>query len=284
MSQTVRISADSTCDLSPELITRYDIGIIPLYISLDEKTLRDGVEITGNDIYEYVARTGVLPKTAAPSVADYIEFFQKRQTTPATALIHFTISADFSSSYQNACIAAKDFENISVIDSRNLSTGHGHAVMEAAVLAEKGASMEEIRAYEADVIPRICASFIIDRLDYLHKGGRCSGVAALGANLLKLKPCIEVVDGKMIVGKKYRGDIGKVLPVYTADKLCGKKMKKDRIFITHTGCSKEIVDDVRKAIAECYPFDNVIETIAGSTVTSHCGQNTLGVLFIEEKE
>ena len=284
MSQTIRISADSTCDLSPELITRYDIGIIPLYISLDEKTLRDGVEITGNDIYEYVARTGVLPKTAAPSVADYIEFFQKRQTTPDTALIHFTISADFSSSYQNACIAAKDFENISVIDSRNLSTGHGHAVMEAAVLAEKGASMEEIRAHEADVIPRICASFIIDRLDYLHKGGRCSGVAALGANLLKLKPCIEVVDGKMIVGKKYRGDISKVLPVYTSDKLCGKKMKKDRIFITHTGCSKEIVDDVRKTIAECYPFDEVIETIAGSTVTSHCGQNTQGVLFIEEKE
>lgn len=282
MSELVRISADSTCDLSPEQLSRYDIGIIPLYINLGDESMKDGVEITAQTIYEYVKKTGQLPKTAAPSVADYLEFFKKRQTSSNVALIHFTISSKFSSSYQNACIAASEFENITVIDSLNLSSGHGHAVMEAAVMKDAGASAEEIIKHVKEIIPKIRASFVVDRLDYLYKGGRCSGVAALGANLLKLKPCIEVVDGEMKVGKKYRGTIDKVLPIYTADRLAGKKMKKDLIFITHTGCSKEIVESVRNKIKELYQFDQIVETIAGSTVTSHCGQNTLGVLYIEE--
>ena len=164
----------------------------------------------------------------------------------------------------------------------NLSTGHGLAVLEACRLAEQGASVEEIVKHEEEVIPKIRASFILDRLDYLHKGGRCSGVAALGANLLKLKPCIEVVDGEMRVGKKYRGTLDKVLPLYTADRLAGKKVRKDLIFITHTGCDKKIVDSVRAKVNELCSFDEIAETVAGCTITSHCGQNTLGVLFIEE--
>jgi DegV family protein with EDD domain len=282
MPGSIRISADSTCDLSPEQLSRYDIGIIPLYISLGDESMKDGVEITAQTIYDYVAKTGQLPKTAAPSVADYLEFFRERQTSPDDILIHFTISSKFSSSYQNACIAAAEYNNVTVIDSQNLSTGHGHAVMEAAVMKEHGASAEEIVEHVKKIIPKIRASFVIDRLDYLYKGGRCSGVAALGANLLKLKPCIEVVDGEMKVGKKYRGTIDKVLPLYTADKLTGKKMKKELIFITHTGCSREVVESVRNKINELYQFDEVVETIAGSTITSHCGQNTLGVLYIEE--
>ncbi|MGI5895538.1 MAG: DegV family protein [Oscillospiraceae bacterium] len=279
----IRVSADSTCDLSPEQLARYDIGMIPLYVSLGEQSMRDGVDMTAQDIYDYVDKTGKLPKTAAPSVADYLDFFRERQTSPETALIHFTISSDFSSSYQNACIAAQEFENVSVIDSRNLSTGHGLAVIEAAVLAEQGASVEQILAHEEKIIPRIRASFVVDRIDYLYKGGRCSGVAALGANLLKLKPCIEVVDGKMGVGKKYRGNVDKIFPVYAADRLAGKKMKKDLVFITHTGCSKETVAQVRKKVEELYKFDQIVETVAGSTITSHCGPKTLGVLFIEEE-
>ncbi len=282
MSGSIRISADSTCDLSPEQLSRYDIGIIPLYISLGDESMKDGVEITAQTIFDYVTKTGQLPKTAAPSVADYLDFFRERQTSPNDILIHFTISSKFSSSYQNACIAAAEFENVTVIDSQNLSTGHGHAVMEAAVMKERGAPAEDIVKHVREIIPKICASFIVDRLDYLYKGGRCSGVAALGANLLKLKPCIEVVDGEMKVGKKYRGTIDKVLPLYTADKLSGKKMKKDLIFITHTGCSREIVESVRNKVKELYSFDEIVETVAGSTITSHCGQNTLGVLFIEE--
>ncbi len=282
MSGSIRISADSTCDLSPEQLSRYDIGIIPLYISLGDESMKDGVEITAQTIFDYVSKTGQLPKTAAPSVADYLDFFRERQTSPNDILIHFTISSKFSSSYQNACIAAAEFENVTVIDSQNLSTGHGHAVMEAAVMKERGAPAEDIVKHVKEIIPKIRASFVLDRLDYLYKGGRCSGVAALGANLLKLKPCIEVVDGEMKVGKKYRGTIDKVLPLYTADKLTGKKMKKDLIFITHTGCSKEIVESVRNKVKELYAFDEIVETVAGSTITSHCGQNTLGVLYIEE--
>ena len=282
MSGSIRISADSTCDLSPEQLSRYDIGIIPLYISLGDESMKDGVEITAQTIFDYVSKSGQLPKTAAPSVADYLDFFRERQTSPNDILIHFTISSKFSSSYQNACIAAAEFENVTVIDSQNLSTGHGHAVMEAAVMKERGAPAEDIVKHVKEIIPKIRASFVLDRLDYLYKGGRCSGVAALGANLLKLKPCIEVVDGEMKVGKKYRGTIDKVLPLYTADKLTGKKMKKDLIFITHTGCSKEIVESVRNKVKELYAFDEIVETVAGSTITSHCGQNTLGVLYIEE--
>ena len=282
MSGSIRISADSTCDLSPEQLSRYDIGIIPLYISLGDESMKDGVEITAQTIFDYVSKTGQLPKTAAPSVADYLDFFRERQTSSNDILIHFTISSKFSSSYQNACIAAAEFENVTVIDSQNLSTGHGHAVMEAAVMKERGAPAEDIVKHVREIIPKIRASFVVDRLDYLYKGGRCSGVAALGANLLKLKPCIEVVNGEMKVGKKYRGTIDKVLPLYTADKLTGKKMKKDLIFITHTGCSKEIVESVRNKINELYAFDEIVETVAGSTITSHCGQNTLGVLYIEE--
>lgn len=279
---SIHITSDSTCDLSAEQIARHNIGIMPLYVRLGDETMRDGVNITAQDIFRYVDETGQLPKTAAPSVADYIDFFKEQQKEPDTAVIHFSISAKFSSSYQNACIAADELENVTVIDSMNLSTGHGLAVLEACRLAEQGASVEEIIKHEEEVIPKIRASFILDRLDYLHKGGRCSGVAALGANLLKLKPCIEVVDGEMRVGKKYRGTLDKVLPLYTADRLAGKQIRKDLIFITHTGCDKKIVDSVRAKVNELYSFDEVVETIAGCTVTSHCGQNTLGVLFIEE--
>lgn len=279
---SIHITSDSTCDLSAEQIARHNIGIVPLYVRLGDETMRDGVNITAQDIFRYVDETGQLPKTAAPSVADYIDFFKEQQKEPDTAVIHFSISAKFSSSYQNACIAADELENVTVIDSMNLSTGHGLAVLEACRLAEQGASVEEIVKHEEEVIPKIRASFILDRLDYLHKGGRCSGVAALGANLLKLKPCIEVVDGEMRVGKKYRGTLDKVLPLYTADRLAGKQIRKDLIFITHTGCDKKIVDSVRAKVNELYSFDEVVETIAGCTVTSHCGQNTLGVLFIEE--
>jgi len=278
----IRISADSTCDLSKEQIARYDISIQPLYVTLGEDTMKDGVEITSQMIFDYVAETGTLPKTAAASVADYIDFFKSVQTEPDVQVVHFSISAEFSSSYQNACIAASELENVTVIDSRNLSTGHGHAVMEAAVLRDKGASVEEIVAHEEAIIPKIRASFIVDKLNYLHKGGRCSGVAALGANLLQLKPCIEVVDGKMIVAKKYRGAFEKVLPLYVADQLNGKTVKKDLCFITYTSCDPATVEVVKAKANECFPFDEIVETTAGSTVTSHCGPNTLGVLFIEE--
>ena len=282
MSDLIRISADSTCDLSPELLEQYDIGILPLYISLGDQMLRDDGTVGAQMIYDYVAETGELPKTAAASVPDYIDYFASRMTTPDTHVIHFPIGSKLSSTYQNAVIASREFNNVTVIDPQNLSTGHGLAVLEAAKMNAKGASVGEIVAHEEEIVPKIRTSFVIDRLDYLHKGGRCSGIAALGANLLKLKPCIELFDGEMRVGKKYRGTIDKVLPLYTTEQLTGANPRKELIFITHTGCSPEIVAAVRKAIEATCPFDEIIETHAGPTVTSHCGPNTLGVLYIEK--
>ena len=204
MPQQIRISADSTCDLSPALLTRYGISVTPLYISMGGRAYRDGVDMKQEDIYGYVRRTGELPTTSAVTVQDYLDFFTP-MVRNGSSVIHFTISRSMSSCYQNAVAAAKEVGGVSVVDSRNLSTGIGLLVVRAAELAALGVGSGEILRIISGLIPKVEASFVIDTLHYLHKGGRCSSVAALGANLLSLKPCIEVKDGAMEVGKKYRG-------------------------------------------------------------------------------
>lgn len=279
----IKITADSTCDLTPELIERYGITILPLYVTAGENTYRDGVDVSPAELFAFVEKTGKLPSTAAVNVADYQACFA--QLAPNyDAVIHITISSDFSSCYQNASIAAQDFDNIYVVDSRNLSTGHGHVVLEAALAAQAGLPAPQIVAQLNDLASRVEASFVVDRLDYLVKGGRCSSAAALGANLLQLKPCIEVVDGKMKVGKKYRGSFEKALVQYVRDRLQARDdLRLERIFITHTPTPAATVDAVRKAVGELAPFRDIIETDAGSTIACHCGPNTLGILFIREK-
>ena len=257
----IKISADSTCDLSPELIETYNIGITPLYIEKGGQNCRDGIDITPQEIFDYV-RSGK---------ENY------------DAVIHFNISSDFSSCYQNACTAAAEFENVYVVDSRNLSTGIALLVLDAAERAEKGEDPKEIAALMRETAKKVEASFVIDTLFYLQKGGRCSTLAALGANLLKLKPCIEVKDGKMGVGKKYRGKIDNCIAQYVRERLQGRDdLRRNRIFITHSGCAPEIVENVKAIIKECGGFDEVLETYAGCTVSSHCGPNTLGVLFVRK--
>lgn len=279
----IKLTSDSTCDLSPELLKKYDIDILPLYVSLGEDVKKDGVEATPDDIYEYVDKTGKLPKTSTANIADIINFFEK-WTNEGYTVIHFSISSDFSSSYHNACIAAEEAGNVYVVDSRNLSTGQGLVVLHAADLIADGKSAEEIKAECDALTPKIEASFVVDSIDYLYKGGRCSAVAALGANLLKLKPCIEVIDGKMTPSKKYRGKIDKVIIDYVTDRLKDRNdIVKNRIFITHTKCNPETVEEVRAKINELMPgFNEILETTAGCTVTSHCGPNTLGILFIKK--
>lgn len=280
---SIKITSDSTCDLSPELLAQYDITLLPLYVSVGENTHRDGVDIQPADLFSYVEQHGTLPSTAAVNVADYHECFA-RFAPLYDAVIHVTISSDFSSCYQNACIAAEDFDNVYVVDSRNLSTGHGHVVLQAALAAGRGQSAEEIVAFLNELTGRVEASFVVDKLDYLVKGGRCSSAAALGANLLKLKPCIEVLDGKMRVVKKYRGTFEKVLKDYVQDRLAGREdLELDRIFITHTPCAPETVQAVREAVSRHAGFADVIETTAGCTISCHCGPNTLGILFIRKK-
>lgn len=241
----VKIISDSTCDLSPELIERYDIAITPLSVHCGDQVGHDGVEITPETIYDYVDASGQLPRTSAVNVFDYVREFRSWHQQ-GYSVVHFCISSDFSSSYQNACMAAADVGDVYVVDSRNLSTGQGLLVLHGAELAAAGHTAEEIQRACTDLAPRVEASFVIDRLDYLYKGGRCSALSAFGGNLLKLKPCIEVKDGKMTPGKKYRGPIDKVMLQYTQDRLQGRDdINRHRVFITHTRCAPEAVEAVR---------------------------------------
>lgn len=280
----VKIISDSTCDLSEELLKKYDIAIAPLSVTLGDNTYKDGVEMNVEDIYAYVEKTGSLPTTNAVNLADYIDIFREWKDKGYDGIVHFNISADFSSSYQNACLAAEEFDNVCVVDSRNLSTGQGLVVLRGAELAMEGKTPQEIQEACNAMTPKVEASFVIDKLDYLYKGGRCSAVAALGANLLKLKPCIEVTDGKMDAGKKYRGKWEKVILDYVKDRLEGRDdIDKKRIFITHTRCLDEVVKSVEAEIKSFIPdFEEILITTAGATITTHCGPNTLGVLFVRK--
>ncbi len=275
----IKITSDSTSDLGQELMTRYGVSVFPLAVAMGGRDYRDGVDITPDDIYRHVAAGGELPKTAAVNLAQYQDFW-KDFSADYDAVIHLNISAEFSSCYQNACLAAESFDNVYVVDSRNLSTGHGLLVVKAAELAEQGMSAAEIVRVLRETVDKIDASFILDQLEYLKKGGRCSSVVALGANLLKLKPCIEVRDGKMSVGKKYRGAYEKCLLEYITDRLEGRTdLELDRIFVTHSGLDEALVNAAVNRIRELQPFREINVTAAGSTISSHCGPNTIGVLF-----
>jgi len=276
------ISSDSTCDLSAELKERYDVRIIPLGVTLGDKVYRDGIDINPDDIYAHHAKTGELPKTTAANVGECIDYFTDL-TKDGDAVIHFTISSTMSSTYSNACLAAAEFENVYVIDSKNLSTGGGLLVVSAAEMAKSGMEAGDIVAELEKLIPCVDASVVIDSLEYLHKGGRCSALAMMGANLLKLKPCIEVKDGSMGVGKKYRGVYGRVLSEYVDERLQNiDDIDNRRVFVTHAGCDSEIVNAVVEQVKSKGFFKEVFLTRAGCTISSHCGANTLGVLFIRK--
>lgn len=278
----IKISSDSTCDLSKEYIEAHDIGILSLVVVKDGESYRDGIDITPDVIFAHVNGGGALCSTSAANVNDYMELFEEYKKE-YDAVIHINLGSGFSSSHQNACIAAEEFENVYVVDSMNLSTGHGLVVVEAVKMAENGETPEKIYEALKELAPKVEASFVLDRLDYMVKGGRCSAVAALGASLLQLKPCIEVVDGKMGVCKKYRGSYEKALANYVKDRLKDREdIETERIFVTHTETPQEIVDSVKAAVNEYKKFDIVEETVAGCTVSCHCGPNTLGVLFIRK--
>lgn len=278
-----KILSDSTCDLSPDLVCRYDIGILPLIVVKADQEYLDGQTITPKDIFDHVAAGGNLCSTAARSVAAYQEAFAG-YAGAYDGVVHINISSDFSSSYQNACIAAQDFDNVRVVDSRNLSTGQGLVVLKACELAKTAQSLDQLKAELDAFTSRVEASFVLDKLEYMVKGGRCSSAAALGANLLNLKPSIEVRDGKMSVVKKYRGKYDRCLRNYVMDRL-GNREDIDRgtLFITHTPVSDECLEAVREAVKECGHFDNIYETEAGCTVSCHCGPGTLGVLFVRKE-
>ena len=277
---SIKITATSTCDLPPELLERYQITMVPLYVSFGGNTYKDGLEAGPEDIFRHVEGGGQLPSTAAVNIADYQELFEEL-SPKYDAVLHITIGSEFSSCYQNALVAAEDYNNVYVVDSRNLTAGQGLLAVEAAIAAERGDSIEDILKLLDGLVDKVDTTFVVDKLDYLAKGGRCSSVVALGANLLKLKPCINLVDGKMSVGKKYRGAFDKVLPDYVRDQLDGKDVRTDRMVIVHTRCDPAIPVAVEQIVKE-YGFQEIIHTVAGSTISCHCGPNTLGILFIRK--
>lgn len=277
---TYKITSDSTCDLSPEQIEQYQIGIMPLCVNLGGKSLHDGVDIHPDDIYAHVAAGGDLASTSAINMAEYLRMFTEL-SPKYDFVIHVCISSDFSSCFQNASLAAAELDNVYVIDSRNLSTGHGLVVLEAERMAREGMEPKAIVAALNELTPRVDASFILSQLDYMKKGGRCSTVAALGANLLRLRPGIEVTDGKMHVGKKYRGSFEACTRAYVADRIGGRNdLELHRVFITHSGVPDSVIQAAVETVKALQPFEEIDVTRAGCTVSSHCGPGTIGVLFI----
>ena len=284
MSKKVIIASDSTCDLSPELIERYGVKILPLGVTLGENNYTDGVDVDPDMIYAHYEKTGELPKTAAVNIADFESFFGEC-VEAGYSVVTFTIGSAMSSTYNNARLAAESFEDVYVVDTKNLSTGGGLLVLAACDMAADGREAKEIADECSALADRVDASFVIDNLEFLHKGGRCSALAVLGANVLQLKPCIMVREGKMGVGKKYRGRFDVVLKSYINDMVGdASDIRTERIFVTHAGCDESIVKACVEQVSALGVFREVLVTRAGCTISSHCGRNTLGVLFIKNGE
>lgn len=281
----VSIITDSTSDLSKELLAQYDITVFPLHIHLGEKEYADGIDITPEEIYQWSEETKETPKTSALSLYDAKEYIQNA-LNKSEEVICFCISESMSSCCSVMHMAKMELEvedKVFVVDSKNLSTGIGLQILEAAKLAKAGLSAAEIVEKIEEMQSKVRSSFVVDSLTFLHRGGRCSGVAALAGNTLKLHPCIFVLDGKMQAGKKYRGKMDKVLLNYVEDiKPELAAAKKDHVFITHSGCDVELIETIKKELEALNYFENIHVTQAGGVIASHCGPGTMGVLYVAE--
>ena len=278
----IKITSDSTCDLSQEILDKYDISLVRLVVVKDGKAYTEGVEITPQDIFDHVAAGGSLCSTAAVNVGDYEEAFAK-YAPHYDGIVHINLGSGFSSCHQNACLAAEEFDNVICVDSANLSTGQGLVVLKACELAKTCKNLEQLKADLIEYAKKVEASFLLDRLEYMVKGGRCSAAAALGANLLGLKPCIEVKDGKMTVVKKYRGNYAKSLAMYVKERIANRDdVDRTTLFVTHTPVSDECLNAVAEAVKQSPAFETTYWTIAGSAISCHCGPGTLGVLFVRK--
>lgn len=279
----VKIISDSTCDLTKELLEEYNISILPLHVMLGEQDLLDGVTVTPDDIYKWADENKTTPKTSAPSIEDAMDIL-KPYVDNGDEVIYFSISKEMSTSINVINLAVDELEatdKVFVIDSANLSTGVGHLVLEAATMAKEGMAAKDIAAKIEELKPRVRASFVVDTLTYLHRGGRCSSVAALAGGVLKLHPKIVVENGKMNATKKYRGKMDSVILSYAKDMEDDyKNAKTDRVFITHSGCDEKIIESVYSYIKELGIFKEILITKAGGVISSHCGYGTVGVLYI----
>lgn len=276
----IGISADSSCDLSAELAEQYGIAVIPQAIIMDGKTYRDGIELKPADIFRHVSEGGEICSTTAINTAEYCGVFSELRKE-CGALIHFTIGSGLSSCYQNAVLAANEVPGVTVVDSMNLTTGIGYLAVAAAKMAAAGMELEEITAKLEELKAHMDVSFVIDKLDYLKKGGRCSAVTAFGANLLNIKPSICMKNGTLAVEKKYRGAFRQCVRRYIEERLDAVKDRcvPDIIFLTHAACSEVVLEEAADLIRSRGIFSEILVTEAGCTVSSHCGPNTLGIIF-----
>ena len=279
----VKIISDSTCDLSPELIARYDIDILPLHIVLGEEDFEDGRGISPDEIYQWSDMHRQSPKTAACALPDAMAALEP-YVSAGREVIMFSISSSMSSTFSVMRMAAEQLDAahlVTVIDSMNLSTGVGLQVIEAAELAAQGKSAKEIVAHIEAIRPLVRASFVVDTLSYLHRGGRCSGLAAMMGGALRLHPRIAVAEGKMSPGKKYRGKMDRVILSYAQEMEAElRTARPQRVFITHSGCPESTIAPVRQWLESLGRFEEIHVTRAGGVISSHCGPGTLGVLFI----
>lgn len=282
MSKPVVITADSTCDLSGELKARFGIRTIPLTIQLGEDSFLDGVDFSAEDIYTRYHMDGTLPKTAAPGIQQFTDFFTGILDTGAE-IVHLDISSELSGSYNNACIAASELEGVYTVDSRSLCTGVGLLCIEGAECAQRGMSAANIAEHLRGMVDKVDTSFVLDTLEFMWKGGRCTGVTALGANLLRLKPGLEMRDGKLSVYKKYRGNIQAVYRQYAKERLGAAEIRPGHVFVTDSGdVPEETIHELMDMVREAVPGAEVHNAKAGCTITSHCGPKTLGVLFLRK--
>ena len=280
MARPVVITADSTCDLSQELKDRYDIRVIPLTILLGEDSYLDGVDFTAADIYDRYHKDWTLPKTSAPGIQQFMDFFAPILEA-GSEIVHLDISSELSSSYNNACIAASGLEGVHVVDSRTLGTGLGLLAIEGCECRDRGMSADEIAAHLGDLIGKVDTSFVLNTLEFMWKGGRCSGVTALGANLLRLKPALEMRDGKLGVYKKYRGNIRSVYRQYVTERLASAEVRPRHVFVYDSGeILEETMQELADIVHEAVPGAEIHRSKAGCTVTSHCGPQTVGLMFI----
>lgn len=281
----VVITADSTCDLPKSIIEKNNIVITPLSILLGEDTFSDGVDVFPKNIYEFVAKTGTLPKTAAVTPAQYFDLFDKI-TKQGKAIVHISLSSAISSSYQNACLAASDFDDVYVVDSKSLCTAMGLLVLKACDFRAKGFDARKIANRVNSIVPKVSTTFVLDTLEYLHKGGRCSGVAKFSANVLGIRPSIAVdpKTGALDVVKKYRGKMENVYKQYAEDCLKNAgKIDTSRIVVADSGgISGEVLSYTLGLIEGKAKFDEIIRADAGCTISSHCGPKTLAIFYIKK--
>lgn len=277
----IAISADSTCDISPEVASSREIAVVPLHVEVGGEYLLDGPEITPERLFASFRETGKLPKTAAVSPDEFLTHFRKLRES-ANEVIHFSLSGEFSSCHQNALIAASEVDGVHCIDSRNLSSGIALQVLKAADLRDAGLSVGEIVEKIAEICPKTDASFVLDTLSFLAAGGRCSSIASIGASVLSIKPSIVVQNGAMHVSKKYMGSTARVLPKYVADRLEGASADPARAFVTHSGLPEDLVRSLIDQVKATGLFREVMLGVAGSTISSHCGPNCMGILFIHQ--